>query len=184
MARGLKISHFQAAQTAGAPSVNLQIDQASGPQTTTVQTSDTTTTTPYLGGTGGDPTNVTVLTIKTGYKTSGGTYYHDGFILKQRGRKQFDVQSVAAGSSSRTRATLTAVSTASLAASQMSLNCVAPDGTQFYATRITTDHVWNGNTKYRYALATESAITYVDSNTGTTATNYRAAATIALVQGA
>jgi hypothetical protein len=184
MARGLKISHYQAAQTAGAPSVNLQIDQASGPQTATIQTSDTTTVTPYLGGTGGDPTNVTVLTIKTGFETSNGTYYHDGFIITQRGRKQFDVQSVAAGSTSRTRATLTAASTASITASQMSITCLAPDGTQFYATRITTDHVWNGNTKYRYALANESAITYVNTNTGTTATAYKAAATIAIVQGA
>lgn len=184
MARGLKISHYQAAVANGAPIVNLQIDQASGPQTVTVQTSDTTTTTPYLGGTGGDPTNVAVLTLNPQYKTDAGTLYSDGWIITQRGRKQFDVQSVAGSTSTRTRATLTAVGTATLAAKQMSLNCVTPDGTQFFATRVSTDHVWNGNTKYRYALATGAAITYVSTNTGTTATNYRAAATIALVQGA
>lgn len=156
----------------------IQIDSAINPQTVTVLSATGTNTTSYLGGVGGEPSGVTaVLTIKCYYKTAAGVAKTDGFIVRQRGRKQFDVQSDADTanplvSTTRTRATLTAVAAASLTASQMCIKCVDPDGTLFYASRISNRFVWDGDNKYRYTVKNATQLSFIDTyDLGTTLDN-------------
>jgi hypothetical protein len=146
-----------------------QVDQASHPQTVTFADSGSTTATKYIGGVAGQFANTTQLAILVNYKTSAGTAKTDGQIIRQRGRKQFDVQGAADGVSSLTRCTLVASGT--LAASQMYIKAVAPDGTAFYASRITNRFVWNGDTRYPYVIVDSTQLSYIDSQSGVTFTN-------------
>jgi len=157
MAKGMKIAKGN----------SIQIDSAITPETVTIYSATGTNTTTYLGGVGGEPTAVTaVLTIKCSYKTSAGSSKTDGFIVKQRGRKLFDVQSDADTanplvSTTRTRATLTAVAAGSLAASQMSIKCSDSSGNVFYASRISNRFVWDGDTRYRYTVVDATQFTFI-----------------------
>lgn len=170
MARGLKIHKYDASGTNGA----TQIDQAIKPQQVTLATATGTNTTSFLGGVAGKFDNTTQLTILVNYKTSDGTAKSDGQILQQRGRKQFNVQSQADGVASLTRCTLVASGT--LAASQMYIKAVAPDGTAFYASRITNRFVWNGDTRYQYTLVNSTQLGFIDL--------YNAGTSVAVVEGA
>jgi hypothetical protein len=165
MAKGMKIAKGN----------SIQVDSAINPQTVTIHSATGTNTTTYLGGVGGEPTAVTaVLTIKCSYKTSAGVSKTDGFIVHQRGRKQFDVQSDADGanplvSTTRTSATLKPVAAGSLSASEMSIKCLTPAGVTFYASRISNRFVWNGDTRYRYTVKNATEVTFIDTyNEGTT----------------
>jgi hypothetical protein len=169
MARGLKIAKNDTTEYVGA---NIQKDQAIGPQTITYAVSTTSNTTVYEGGTGGFTSGTTSLVIQTNYKTSAGVAKTDGQIVKQKGSVQFNVQSVAGGAATLTRCTLVGgASQPTLAANQMYIRAVAPNGTLFYASRITDRFVWNGITRYPYVLGTTSAITYIDGTSGVTFTN-------------
>lgn len=171
MARGMKIHKYDNTEYTGA---DIQKDQAIKPQTVTLATATGTNTTSYLGGVAGKFANTAQLTILVNYKTSAGTAKTDGQILQQRGRKQFDVQSAADGASTRTRCTLVASGT--LAASQCYIKAVAPDGTAFYASRITNRFVWNGDTRYQYTLVDSTQLAFIDL--------YNAGTSVAVVEGA
>jgi hypothetical protein len=179
MAKGMKIHKYDAAGEYGA----TQIDQAINPQTVTLLTATGTNTTTYLGGVGGKFANTTQLTILVNYKTSAGVAKTDGQILQQRGRKQFNVLSAADTNPAKptlTRCTLVASGT--LAASQCYIKAVAPDGTAFYASRISNRFVWNGDTRYRYTVVNSTQLAFIDLyNLGTT-TN--AGDDLAVVEGA
>ena len=170
MARGLKIHKYDAAGANG----TTQKDQAIKPQTVTLATATGTNTTSYLGGVAGKFADTTQLTILVNYKTAAGTAKTDGQILQQRGRKQFNVQSAAGGAATLTRCTLVASGT--LAASQMYIKAVAPDGTAFYASRITNRFVWNGDTRYQYTLVDSTQLAFIDL--------YDAGTSVAVVEGA
>ena len=108
------------------------------------------------------------------YKTSAGTAKSDGQILQQRGRKQFDVQSAADGVPTRTRCTL--VGSGTITAKQCYIKCVAPDGTLFYATRISNRFVWNGDTRYRYTIVDSTQLAFINL--------YNLGTSVAVVEGA
>ena len=165
MAKGMKIAKGN----------SIQIDSSINPQTVTILSATGTNTTSYLGGVGGEPSAVTaVLTIKCYYKTGAGTAKSDGFIVRQRGRKQFDVQSAADGVPTRTRCTL--VGSGTITAKQCYIKCVAPDGTLFYATRISNRFVWNGDTRYRYTIVDSTQLAFINL--------YNLGTSVAVVEGA
>jgi len=171
MARGIKTAKNNTyGSTQGSSSI--QTDQAISPVQFTYPASTTTSATVYRGGTGGTPTGTTSLVIACQFADAAGYLHSDGYIVGQKGRKQFNVQSVSSGTASLTRATLTAVAPGSLTAGQMSINCVDPTGNQFYASRITDKFVWN-TARFPYVLGTAAAVTYVDttSSGGVTFTN-------------
>lgn len=166
-------------------STSGDIGQATHPQRVTFTDSTVTSVTSFIGGVGGKFSGTTSLTILVNYQTTAGVAKTDGQIIRQRGRKQFDVQGAADGVTSLTRCTLVASGT--LAASQMYIKAVAPDGTAFYASRITNRFVWNGDTRYAYTLGNTSALTYVDSTSGvvfTDAGGNTIANGLAVVEGA
>jgi hypothetical protein len=156
MAKGMKIHKYDAAGEHGA----TQIDQAINPQTVTLLTATGTNTTTYLGGVGGKFASTTQLTILVNYKTAAGVAKTDGQILRQRGRKQFNVQGAADGVASLTRCTLVASGT--LAANQCYIKAVAPDGTAFYASRISNRFVWDGDNRYRYTVVDSTQLAFID----------------------
>ena len=147
----------------------IQIDSSITPEQVTILSATGTNTAFYLGGVGGEPTAVTaVLTIKCSYITATGTSKGDGFIVEQRGRKSFYVQSDADGatkfaSTTRTLCVLNPVAAVSLANSEMSIKCVDPTGTAFYASRISNRFVWNGSSRYRYTVVNATQLGFIDS---------------------
>ena len=170
MARGIKIAKnntLGGTQT----SSNIQKDQAISPISFTYPSSTSTSATVYRGGTGGFTSGTTSLVIQVNYKDSAGNAYTDGQIVKQKGRNQFLVQSVAGGVATLSRVVLTAVAPGSLTASQASIKGVGPTGNLFYAGRITDRYVWtgaNGNgQRYPYVLSTTAAVTYADTTSTT-----------------
>lgn len=167
----MKIHKYDNTEYAGAA---IQKDQAANPQTVTLVTATGTNTTSYLGGVGGKFANTVNLTILVNYKTAAGSAKTDGQILQQRGRKQFNVQSEAGGTATLTRCTLVASGT--LAASQMYIKAVAPDGTAFYASRITNRFVWNGNTRYQYTVVDSTQLSFIET--------YKLGTSVAVVEGA
>ena len=163
MAKGMKIGKGN----------SVQIDVSITPEQVTVPRSTNTNELVYFGGVGGNPQNVNTLTIKVYYKDSAGVAYSNGYIESQRGRKQFNVTSTS--TSTVSRCTLVAVTaTSALTANQMAISAIAPNGTQFYASRITNKYVWNSE-RYRYAVVSTGTFAYVDSATSAT--------TIAVVEG-
>ena len=161
MAKGMKISRAN----------SVQVDQAISPIQFTYPASTATSATVYRGGTGGKTAGTTSLVIQINYKDSAGNAYTDGQIIKQKGGRIFNVQSVAGGVATLSRVVLTAVAPGSLTASQASIKGVGPTGNLFYAGRITDRYVWtgaNGNgTRYPYVLGTTAAVTYADSTSTT-----------------
>ena len=157
---------------------SVQVDSAITPTQVTILSATGTNTAFYLGGVGGEPTAVTaVLTIKCSYKMADGTSKTDGFIVEQRGRKSFYVQSDADtatkfASTTRTLCVLNPVAAGSLAASEMSIKCIDPTGTAFYASRISNRYVWNGTgasaVRYRYTVVNATQLAFIDLyNAGT-----------------
>jgi ribosomal protein L27 len=158
MANGIKVSKYDAAGEYGA----TQINQASHPQTITYHTVDGSTLgTVYVGGTGGTPTNTTPKTIQVHFKEADGTAHSDGFIVRQRGRKQFDVQSAGTGASSLTRCTI--VEGSSLSAKQMYITFGYQGQGAQYAFRISNRYVWTNASapvRYAYVLGASAAVSY------------------------
>jgi len=170
MAKGMKIAKGSAS--------GLQIDSAITSEQVSILASTGTNTSFYLGGVGGEPTAVTAtLTIKCSYKMADGTSKTDGFIVEQRGRKSFYVQSDADtatkfASTTRTLCVLNPVAAGSLANSEMSISCIDPTGTAFYASRISNRFVWKGtgasSVRYRYTVVNATQLTFIDTyNAGT-----------------
>lgn len=157
MALGLKISKYDTYGENG----NAQVNQATKPQQITFHTTDGSTLgTAYVGGTGGTPTNTTPPTILVNFKTSAGVAKTDGFIVRQRGRKVFDVQSVSGGAATLTRCTL--VESGTLAASQMYIKIAYQGGGTQYASRISNRFVWTASNtiRYRYVVGVTGILTY------------------------
>jgi len=166
MAKGMKIAKYDAAGEYGA----TQIDSQIGPQLVTWQNSTSTTTYTALGGVGGTPTNVAPRTIQVHYKTAAGVTKNDGYIVRQRGRKQFDVQS--ASDTDPTRPTLTRctlVESGTLAAKQMYITFGYQGGGAQYAFRITNRFVWtNGSSpvRYQYTLGLSAEVAFHQTYNG------------------
>jgi ribosomal protein L27 len=161
MAKGFKLSKNNTrGSTQG--SSDIQIDQAIGPQTIAFHSvNNTTVVTAYVGGTGGTTVGTTSRTIQVHFKDAAGNAYSDGFIVRQRGRKQFLVQSVGTGVSSLTRCTL--VESGTLAAKQAYITFGYQGGGTQYAFRISDRFVWtNGSApvRYRYVLGASAAVAY------------------------
>jgi hypothetical protein len=158
MAKGMKIAKGN----------SIQIDSQIGPQLVTWANSTATTTFTALGGVGGDPSVAAPRTIQVHYKTAAGLQKNDGFIVKQRGRKQFDVQSVSGGATTRTRCTL--VESGTLAANQMYITFgYNGQGTQ-YAFRITNRFVWTNSSnpvRYEYTCGLSAEVGYIQATAGT-----------------
>lgn len=163
MAKGMKIAKYDSTEYAGA---QIQKDSQIGPQLVSWANSTATTTTTALGGVGGTPTNVAPRTIQVHFKTAAGVAKNDGFIVLQRGRKQFDVQSVSGGSATRTRCTL--VESGTLAANQMYITFGYNGGGTQYASRISNRFVWTaGNTvRYPYTCGLSAEVAYVQATAG------------------
>ena len=161
MARGLKLARNNTyGSTQGSSSI--QTDQAIVPQTISFHSvNSSTVVTAYVGGTGGTSVGTTSPTVQVHFKDSAGNAYNDGFIVSQKGRKQFIVQSAGTGVSSLTRVTL--VESGTLANSQAYITFgYQGNGTQ-YVFRISDRFVWtNGNNpvRYRYVLAASAAVGY------------------------
>lgn len=168
MAKGLKIAKYDANGEYGA----TQIDQQRGPQKVTWANSTATTTTTAFGGVGGTPTDVAPRTIQVHYKTAAGVLKNDGFIVKQRGRKQFDVQSVSGGTATRTRCTL--VESGTLAANEMYITFGYDGGGTQYASRISNKFVWTASNTVRlpYTLGLSDEVVYIQGTAGVTFTDY------------
>jgi hypothetical protein len=158
MALGLKISKYDAAGEYGA----TQINQATHPQTITFHSvNNSTLVTAYVGGTGGTPANTTPKTIQVHYKTADGTAKSDGFIVRQRGRKQFDVQSASGGAATLTRVTL--VESNTLSAKQAYITFGYQGGGAQYAFRISNRYVWTNASapvRHAYVLGASAAVSY------------------------
>ena len=94
---------------------------------------------------------------------------NDGFIVLQRGRKQFDVQSVSGGAATRTRCTL--VESGTLLANQMYIALGYNGGGAQYAFRITNRYVWtNGSNpvRYQYTCGLSAEVSYIQNTAGVT----------------
>jgi len=165
MAKGMKIAKYDNTEYTGA---SIQIDSQISPRLVTWQNSTNTNTFTALGGVAGNPVVAAPRTIQVHFKTAGGSQYNDGYIIKQRGRKQFDVQSVAGGASTRTRCTL--IEGSSLAANQMYISIgYNGQGTQ-YAFRITNRYVWTNSSnpaRYEYTLGLTAEVAYIQGTAGT-----------------
>lgn len=184
MALGLKISKYDTHGENG----NAQVNQATKPQTVALHTTDGSTVgTAYVGGTGGTSANTTPLTILVNFKTAAGVAKSDGFIVRQRGRKVFDVQSVSGGAATLTRCTL--VESGTLAASQMYIKIAYQGGGTQYASRISNRYVWTASSavRYPYVVGNTDTVTY---HAGTADTYFKNAAgdsigkLFAIVEGA
>lgn len=151
MAKGMKVSKGNG------------IDVATHPQTVTFANSTNTSVTSYIGGVGG---NSSAKTILVNYKMADGTAKTDGFIVRQRGRKVFDVQSASGGASTLTRCRL--VESGTLSASQMYIAFGYNGGGTQYASRISNRYVWTMGDSVRldYTLASPSDVDYIQANAG------------------
>ena len=169
MARGMKIAKYDNTEYPGA---DIQKDSQIGPQMVSWANSTATTTHTALGGVGGTPTNTAPRTIQVHYKTAAGVLKNDGFIVKQRGRKQFDVQSVSGGVSTKTRCTL--VESGTLAANQMYITFGYNGGGVQYASRISNKFVWTaGNTvRLPYTLGLSAEVAYIQGTANVTFADY------------
>jgi hypothetical protein len=154
MAKGMKIAKGNSIQT----------DSQIGPQLVTWQASTSTTTFTALGGVGGDPSVCNPRTILVHYKTAAGVLKNDGFIVHQRGRKQFSVQSLAGGVATLTRVTL--VQSGTLTAGQAYITFGYQGGGVQYASRITNRFVWDGNTRYQYTCGLSAEVAFHQTYNG------------------
>jgi hypothetical protein len=162
MARGLKIAKY-----GNTDQTNIgDIDQATHPQQVTFADSTSSTVTSYVGGVGGTPTGTTSLTIQVHFKTAAGVLKNDGFIVRQRGRKQFDVQSVSGGVATLTRCTL--VESGTLAAKQMYITFGQNGSGVQYASRISNRYVWTASNtaRFAYTLGLSAAVSYIQTTPG------------------
>ena len=160
----MKIAKYDNTEYIGA---NIQKDSQIGPQIVTWANSTATTTYTALGGVGGNPNVAAPRTIQVHYKMADGTLKNDGYIVKQRGRKQFDVQS-AADSVGTTRTRVTLVETNSLSANQAYITFGYNGGGVQYATRISNRFVWTANNTARlqYTLGLSAEVAYIQATSG------------------
>jgi hypothetical protein len=184
MAKGLKTAKYNNEQYTGA---TIQMDSQIGPAVVTWANSTSTTTYTAFGGVGGNPTNTSPRTIQVHFKDASGNAYNDGFILGQRGRKQFDVESVGGGASTRTRCTL--VESGTLSAKQMYILFGYNGGGTQYATRISNRYVWTAGSTVRlpYTLGLTAEVQYAQATSGIVFQNYpgqtQTYPTLAVVEG-
>ena len=157
MARGLKIAHKQTDGT-------LSDQRITG---STVGTSN------YFGGVGGIPQWVTttgVKTIKVQFRTAAGVLHSNAYIIAQKGAKSFLVANAvgAVNGATHSNASVTVCTLAAGAdaansapasgASTMTITGYTTSSTPFYASRITTKHVYDqSNNKMRYKHSTQVA---------------------------
>lgn len=148
MALGLKISKTPAGLA----------DQSSHPQLISFHTTNGSTVgTAHPGGTGGNTAGQTIL---VNFKGSDGTQYSDGFIVHQKGRKTFMVQS-AGTPGTLTRCTL--VESTSLSANQMYIKMAYQGGGAQLAYRISNRYVWTNASnpqRYPYLLGATAVVNY------------------------
>ena len=161
MAKGMKIAKGN----------SIQVDSQIGPQLLLWANSTSTNTFTALGGVGGNPTTVAPRTIQVHFKDAAGNLYNDGFIVHQRGRKQFAVQSVAGGASTLTRVTL--VQSGTLTAKQAYITFGYNGGGTQYASRITNRFVWDGNTRYQYTCGLSAEVVYIQATAGVVFYDYK-----------
>jgi hypothetical protein len=164
MAKGMKIAKYDSSEYTGA---SIQIDSQIGPQLVTWQNSTSTTTYTALGGVGGNPSAVAPRTITVHFKDAAGNQYDDGFIVHQRGRKQFAVQSVGGGVTTLTRCTL--VESGTLAAKQMYITFGYNGQGVQYAFRITNRYVWTNSAspvRYQYTLGLSAEVAFHQTYNG------------------
>ena len=150
MARGLKIAHKQTDGT-------LSDQRITG---STVGTSN------YFGGVGGIPQWVTgtgVKTLKVQFRTAAGVLHANAYIIRQKGSEQFLVANAvgAVNGATHSNASVTVCTLAAGAdapnaapasgASTCTITGYTTSNTAFYASRITTKHVYDqSNVKMRY----------------------------------
>jgi hypothetical protein len=150
MARGLKIAHKQDNGT-------LSDQRITG---SAVGTSN------YFGGVGGIPQWVTstgVKTIKVQFRTATGVLHANAYIIRQKGSEQFLVANAvgAVNGATHSNASVTvctlaagtdaANSAPAAGASTCTITGYTTSNTAFYASRITTKHVYDqSNVKMRY----------------------------------
>ena len=146
------------------PGATIQGDIATHPQIVTWQNSTSTTTFTNIGCVGGTPTNVSKRVLQVHYKTAAGVLKNDGFIVRQHGRKQFDVQSVSGGKTTRTRITL--VQSNTLVAKQGYITFGYQGTGVKYASRISNRFVWDGNKRYAYTGGLSSEVQFHQTYTG------------------
>ena len=163
----MKIAKYDNTEYVGA---SIQKDSQIGPQLVTWANSTATTIFTALGGVGGNPAVAAPRTIQVHYKTAAGVLKNDGYIVKQRGRKQFDVQSAAdTDPTAPTRTRCTLVESGSLSAKQMYITFgYNGQGTQ-YAFRITNRYVWtNGSNpvRYQYTCGLSAEVAYIQATAG------------------
>jgi hypothetical protein len=166
MAKGMKIAKYDAAGEYGA----TQIDSQIGPQLVKWQNSTSTTTYTALGGVGGNPSVVAPRTIQVHYKTAAGVTKNDGYIVKQRGRKQFDVQSASDTDPARPTLTrITLVESGTLGAKQGYITFgYNGQGTQ-YAFKISNRYVWTNSSspvRYQYTLGLSAEVAFHQTYSG------------------
>ena len=157
MARGLKIAHKQADGT-------LSDQRITG---SAVGTSN------YFGAVGGIPQWVTttgVKTIKVQFRTAAGVLHSNAYIIAQKGAKSFLVANAvgAVNGATHSNASVTvctlaagadaANATPAAGASTCTITGYTTSNTAFYASRITTKHVYDqSNNKMRYRHQTQVA---------------------------
>lgn len=143
-----------------------QGDSQIGPQLVTWANSTSTTTFTALGGVGGTPTDTAPRTIQVHYKTAAGVLKNDGFIVRQRGRKVFDVQSVSGGVATKTRCKL--VESGTLSASQMYITFGYDGGGTQYASRISNRYVWTASdtVRHQYTCGLSAEVAFIQGTSG------------------
>lgn len=121
-----------------------------------------------FGGTGGLPSTITSTgpkTIDIAYKTSANAAVTHGYIISQKGSRKFLCANSAVGDDTTdlTTVVLTNKAAAACDAGEGSLVCYDTTGNVFYASRVTTKHVydWNGN-KYIYKVDVPATVSYAN----------------------
>lgn len=111
-----------------------------------------------FGGTGGQHQTITstgVKTINVQYVDADSNSVDNGYIISQKGARKFLVANAAAVGTQITTVQLTNTDAGNLTAGQGSVICYNTSNVAFYASRITTKHVYDfdGN-KFIYKINT------------------------------
>lgn len=111
-----------------------------------------------FGGTGGQHQAITTTGVKTidvQYDDADGNAVANGYIITQKGSRKYQVANAAAVGTQVTTVLLTNTDSGNLTAGQGSVVCYNTSNVAFYASRITTKHVYDfdGN-KYIYKIDT------------------------------
>lgn len=119
-----------------------------------------------FGGTGGQHQAITstgVKTINVQYDDDNGNAVANGYIIAQKGSRKYQVANAAAVGTQVTTVVLTNTDSGNLTAGQGSVVCYNTSNVAFYASRITTKHVYDfdGN-KYIYKINTVATADYAN----------------------